>query len=63
MWLKDFLPEDAPGCRIMTYGYNSNLVADAVDDGFLDYRRQFIQALQNARRGAEVIIPKFSDSW
>ncbi|KAF8542128.1 hypothetical protein BDD12DRAFT_428180 [Trichophaea hybrida] len=53
MWLKDFLPEDVLGFRIMTYGYNSNLVNDTVDDEFLDYRRRFIHTLQNARRGAE----------
>jgi hypothetical protein len=56
MWLADFLPEDVQGFRIMTYGYNSNLAGDTVDDGFLDYKLHFIQTLLNAREGSEVII-------
>jgi hypothetical protein len=54
MWLKDFLPRDVKGIRIMSYGYNSNLFAHSVDDGFLDYRRHFIHMLVNSRRSAEV---------
>lgn len=26
MWLRDFLPTIFPNCRIMTYGYNANVV-------------------------------------
>jgi hypothetical protein len=54
MWLKDFLPRDVKGIRIMSYGYNSNLIGHTVDDGFLDYRRHFIHMLVNSRRSAEV---------
>ena len=54
MWLKDFLPRDVKGIRVMSYGYNSNLVGDTVDDGFLDYRRHFIHMLMNSRSSAEV---------
>jgi hypothetical protein len=54
MWLKDFLPRDVKSIRIMSYGYNSNLVGHTVDDGFLDYRRHFIYMLVNSRRSAEV---------
>jgi len=54
MWLKDFLPRDVKGIRIMSYGYNTNLVGHTVDDGFLDYRRHFIQMLVNSRSSAEV---------
>lgn len=28
MWLQDFLPEDAPNCRIFIYGYKSNIFAE-----------------------------------
>jgi hypothetical protein len=54
MWLKDFLPRDVKGIRIMSYGYNTNLVGHTVDDGFLDYKRHFIQMLVNSRSSAEV---------
>jgi len=53
MWLKDLLPRDAKGIRIMSYGYNTNLIGDTVDDVFLDYRRHFIHMLVNSRSSAE----------
>ncbi|KAF8542620.1 hypothetical protein BDD12DRAFT_802693 [Trichophaea hybrida] len=34
MWLKDFLPHDIKNVRIMSYGYNSNLVGDTVGNRF-----------------------------
>lgn len=54
MWLKDFLPRDVKGVRVMSYGYNSNLVGDTVKDRFLEYRKRFIHSLLNARQGNEV---------
>lgn len=54
MWLTDFLPNDIGNARIMTYGYNSNLVKDTVDMQFVDYRKELIQILQNARSSALV---------
>jgi hypothetical protein len=59
MWLKDFLPREASceNVRILSYGYNTKLVGKGtVDDTFLDYRRNFIQQLENARNSEEVII-------
>lgn len=57
MWLQDFLPVEC-GCenvRILTYGYNTKLVGkDTVDDTFLDYRRDFIEQLENSRNSEEV---------
>jgi hypothetical protein len=57
MWLKDLLPRDVKGIRIMSYGYNTNLVGYTVDDVFLDYRRDFIHMLVNSRSSAEVCKP------
>jgi hypothetical protein len=57
MWLKDLLPRDVNGIRIMSYGYNTNLVGCTVDDQFLDYRRHFIHMLENSRSSAEVCRP------
>jgi hypothetical protein len=60
MWLKDFLPNDVEGIRIMSYGYNSNQDEDTIDFDFLDHRRSLLQTLENARRSAPVCI--FLDS-
>jgi hypothetical protein len=57
MWLRDFLPRDVKGIRIMSYGYNTNLVGYTTDDQFLDYRRHFIHMLRNSRSSAEVRRP------
>jgi hypothetical protein len=56
MWLKDFLPDDVPGIRVMSYGYNSNLSSESNDIDFLDHRRNFLQALENSRRTTPVSI-------
>jgi hypothetical protein len=54
MWLKDFLPNDVKRIRILSYGYNTQLVENPIDEDILDYRRRFLQMLKNARRTTEV---------
>jgi hypothetical protein len=53
MWLRDFLPEEFANTRIMTYGYDSNL-RNPNRANLTDYRRNFGQCLQNARRNCPV---------
>ncbi|KAF8538014.1 hypothetical protein BDD12DRAFT_886375 [Trichophaea hybrida] len=36
MWLRDFLAEDFPNCRTMTYGYNSKLESMGIHQ-IIDY--------------------------
>lgn len=57
MWLQHFLPEevDLDNVRIMTYGYNTKLIADGKSSRtWLDYRRQFIQQLAGSRDSDKV---------
>ena len=61
MWLQEFLPQDVKNIRIMSYGYNTNLIGDTADDRILDYRRELIQQLENARSSAEVRLASDSD--
>ncbi|KAN0066705.1 hypothetical protein V8E54_015175 [Elaphomyces granulatus] len=55
MWLYDFLPEDAPNCRVIIYGYKSNIF----DEKTHPRHELFIQAerlnatLNNIRNTAE----------
>ncbi|KAF8540115.1 hypothetical protein BDD12DRAFT_777518, partial [Trichophaea hybrida] len=54
MWLKDFLPKDIKNIRVMTYGYDSSLVGLGRSDmRLVDYRRNFIQQLENSRSTAK----------
>ncbi|KAF8253337.1 hypothetical protein K440DRAFT_534211, partial [Wilcoxina mikolae CBS 423.85] len=44
------LPHDIPNIRILTYGYNSQLVGpNSTEFRMLDHRRHFVQELRNAR--------------
>jgi hypothetical protein len=49
MWLKDFLPHDVEKIRILSYGYDSNLIGHTTGSRLIDYQRHFIQQLENAR--------------
>jgi hypothetical protein len=50
MWLRDFLPNDVQSVRIMAFGYNSTLAGSAAaEQRILDYVRDLIQQLENAR--------------
>jgi hypothetical protein len=55
MWLRDYLPADIPGIRIMIYGYPSKLEKSSSRARLIDYTIQFLQTLQGARR-----LPKVS---
>jgi hypothetical protein len=56
MWLKDFLPDDVTGIRVMSYGYSSSLSDESIDIDFLDHRRNLLQVLENSRRTTPVSI-------
>jgi hypothetical protein len=44
MWLRDYLPEDAPEARILTYGYRSNPKGSNVSV-LQDHTNTFVQRL------------------
>jgi hypothetical protein len=56
MWLHDFLPEDAPNCRIFIYGYKSNIF-DKTYSGhkLIDQAQRLDATLNNMRNTDEVI--------
>jgi hypothetical protein len=54
MWLKDFLPYDVKGIRMMSYGYNCSQDEEPAEINFLDHRRNLLQTLENARRSTPV---------
>jgi hypothetical protein len=53
MWLRDYLREDLPHSRTMTYGYNSKLQAHNVDT-MMDYGLGFLEEIKKVRRTEEV---------
>ena len=49
MWLYHLLPKDLPNARIMTYGYNSNLVKDASLGRIRDFAKGLLNAVDSYR--------------
>ncbi|KAK5989711.1 Ankyrin repeat domain-containing protein 6 [Cladobotryum mycophilum] len=49
MWLREFLVNDLPNCRTMTYGYNSKLSSHGVNE-IMDYSRGLIEELKKIRK-------------
>jgi hypothetical protein len=49
MWLQDLLPQDLPNARVMTYGYNSNIVEDASISSIRDFAKGLLNDLDGYR--------------
>lgn len=62
-WLRDFLPEDIPNCRILTYGYASTVKDSNRDSSIQDYARQFLEAVNIARQNENVGHFRISYCW
>jgi hypothetical protein len=62
MWLRDYLPADIPGIRVMIYGYPSKLEKSNSRARLTDYTIQFHQILQSARHSQKV-SKKNQDSY
>lgn len=56
MWLQNHLPKDIKNIRVLTYGYNSDLIGDTMEDTILDLRSNLFTHLLNARKTAQVFI-------
>lgn len=52
MWLRDFLPEDLPNARILTYGYDTKLVGSLSNARISEYAKQFLESIEDARDSA-----------
>ncbi|KAI5844030.1 hypothetical protein DFP73DRAFT_551346 [Morchella snyderi] len=53
MWLQNHLPKDIKNIRILTYGYNSDLIGDTMEDTILDLRSNLFTHLLDARNTAQ----------
>jgi hypothetical protein len=53
MWLRHFLPRDVPDCRVILYGYDSNLTRRS-DFMIPDFTDHFMEELSKIREPEEV---------
>jgi hypothetical protein len=56
MWPRDFLMDDIPDARVMTYGYNTKL-SNALPHKLDDFLNDFTSQLELARDSEEVSMP------
>ncbi|KIK63472.1 hypothetical protein GYMLUDRAFT_72124 [Collybiopsis luxurians FD-317 M1] len=49
MWLRDCLPEQMPGVRILTYGYNANVYSDVSTGRMRTFSETFLERLRYMR--------------
>lgn len=55
-WLRDFLPKDLPGARIMSFGYDSMVVDSNSIQGMIEGVAGLLMQLRYRRLSAEVWI-------
>jgi hypothetical protein len=55
MWPRDFLREDLPRARVLTFGYNTKLLKD-MNYNFQDFCDQFMSHLQLARKEVKCTV-------
>lgn len=56
LWLRDFLPKDLPGARIMSFGYDSMVVNSKSIQGMIESVRELLLQLRYRRLSPEVWI-------
>ena len=56
-WLRDFLPMDVAGARVMTFGYNSNAVFGNAAANTVDHAVDLLNSLEDKRQGPDVSLP------
>jgi len=56
MWLRDSLPEQFPDARIMTYGYNANVLRGISPGRVRTFAEMFLKHLMKFREGITVSV-------
>jgi hypothetical protein len=54
LWPRDILPSNVPECRILLFGYNSNVAFDVSNQGIKDHANTLLDRLGRNRKVTEV---------
>jgi hypothetical protein len=57
VWLRDYLPDDVHGIRVLLYGYNTSLLGSDSKDSIEDLGNRFLESIK-AFRGDTVRYPR-----
>jgi hypothetical protein len=49
LWLRDFLPAKVPDARIMTFGYNANIIGSLNNSGIMEHALALLERVLNKR--------------
>jgi len=55
-WLKDFLPQQIPDARIMTFGYNAAAAFGQSTSDVIDHAKSLLSSLVDKREEPEVFL-------
>jgi hypothetical protein len=55
-WLKDFLPQQIPDARIMTFGYNAAAAFGQSTSDVIDHTKSLLSSLVDKREESEVHV-------
>lgn len=56
MWLRDFLPNEIPKVRILTYGYDTKLPGSQSTASIVELSKKFLESVKTIRRQEEVSL-------
>ena len=62
-WLKDFLPQQVPGARILTFGYNAAAAFSDSTAEVIDHAKSLLASLVDKREEAEVLAGQVCPLW
>lgn len=54
VWLRDYLPHDIDGIRVLIYGYNTSLLGSASKDSIVDLGKGFLESVKAFRKDTNV---------
>lgn len=54
-WLRDFLPQQIPDARIMTFGYNADVAFGQSTAEVVDHAKSLLTSLVDKREESEVL--------
>lgn len=57
LWLRDFIPEDFPGARVFSFGYNANVFCSRSKGNVESFARSLLGGLINERLEKKVTSP------